>query len=60
VSRTRIEELAQDGIKQYSEGLVASGEVDRLVNESEVLKRKLAHTKEQYYHFRNANKNTTD
>jgi uncharacterized coiled-coil DUF342 family protein len=60
VSRARIEELAQDGIKQYSEGLVASSEVDRLANENEVLRRKLTHTKEQYQHFRNANKNTAD
>jgi phosphomevalonate kinase len=57
VSRARIEELAQDGIKQYSEGLVASSEVDRLANENEVVRRKLAHTKEQYHLFRNASKN---
>jgi hypothetical protein len=60
VSRARIEELAQDGIKEYSEGLVASREVDRLANENEVLRRKLAHTKEQYQHFKNANRNATD
>jgi chromosome segregation ATPase len=51
VSKARIEELAQDDIKQYSEGLAASNEADRLANENEVLRRKLAHTKEQYYHF---------
>jgi chromosome segregation ATPase len=34
VSRARIEELAQDGIKQYSEWLVASSEVDRLTKEN--------------------------
>jgi hypothetical protein len=56
VSRTKIEELAQDGIKQCSEGLVVSKEVDRLANENIVIRRKLAHTKEQYHHFRNANK----
>jgi hypothetical protein len=56
VSRLKIEELARDGIQQYSEGLVVSSEVDRLANENEVLKRKLAHTKEQYENFRAANK----
>jgi hypothetical protein len=56
VSRTRIEELAQDGIKQCNEGLVASKEVDRLANENVVLKHKLANTKEQYYYSRNANR----
>jgi DNA-binding protein H-NS len=45
VSRLRIEELARDGIQQYSESLVVSSEVDRLANENEVLRRKLAHTK---------------
>jgi hypothetical protein len=60
VSRAKIEELAQDGIKEYSEGLVASRKAERLANEGEVLRRKLAHTKEQYQHFKNANKNVTD
>jgi hypothetical protein len=60
VSRLKIEELARDGIQQYSEGLVVSSEVDRLANENEVLRRKLAHTKEQYEHFRAANKTTAD
>jgi hypothetical protein len=60
VSRVKIEELAQDGIKEYNEGLAASREADRLANENEVLRRKLAHTKEQYQHFKNANRNVTD
>jgi hypothetical protein len=60
VSRAKIEELARDGIQQYSEGLVVSSEVDRLANENEVPRRKLAHTKEQYQHFRNVNKNFAD
>jgi hypothetical protein len=60
VSRVKIEELAQDGIKEYSQGLVASREADRLANENEVLRRKLAHFKEQYQHFKNANRNVTD
>jgi hypothetical protein len=60
VSRVKIEELAQDGIKEYSQGLVAGREADRLANENEVLRRKLAHTKEQYQHFKNANRNVID
>jgi hypothetical protein len=60
VSRVKIEELAQDGIKEYSQGLVAGREVDRLANENEVLRRKLAHTREQYQHFKNANRIITD
>jgi hypothetical protein len=60
VSRVKIEELAQDGIKEYSQGLVAGREADRLANENAVLRRKLAHTKEQYQHFKNANRNVTD
>jgi hypothetical protein len=60
VSRVKIEELARDGIQQYSEGLVVSSEVDRLANENEVLRRKLAHTKEQYHYFRNAHRDANE
>jgi predicted RNase H-like nuclease (RuvC/YqgF family) len=60
VSRVKIEELAQDGIKEYGQGLVANREVDRLANENEVLRRKLANFKEQYQHFKNANRKVAD
>jgi predicted RNase H-like nuclease (RuvC/YqgF family) len=56
VSRVRIEELAQDGLKEYSQGLLANRDADHLASENEVLRRKLVNFKEQYQHFKNANK----
>jgi hypothetical protein len=60
ISRAKIEELAQDGIKEYSQGLAASRDADCLANENEILRRKLAHFKEQYQHFKNSNKKVAD
>ncbi|MCI50931.1 hypothetical protein A2U01_0072175, partial [Trifolium medium] len=57
VPRAKIDELAHAGIQHYSDGLVISCEVDRLTNENNILQRKLAHTKELYYNFKQANLN---
>ncbi|WJX55479.1 hypothetical protein P8452_41246 [Trifolium repens] len=56
VSRVKIEELAQDGLTEYSQGLLAGRDADHLAGENEVLRCKLANFKEQYQRFKNANK----
>ncbi|MCI50339.1 hypothetical protein A2U01_0071583, partial [Trifolium medium] len=38
-----------------SDGIAVSNEVDKLSTENEVLRRKLAHIKEQYRQFQQAN-----
>ncbi|MCH85645.1 hypothetical protein A2U01_0006494 [Trifolium medium] len=57
VPRAKIDELAHAGIHHYNDALIISNEVDLLTNENNVMQRKLAHTKELYRNFTQANLN---
>ncbi|XP_045794262.1 uncharacterized protein LOC123889110 [Trifolium pratense] len=54
--KVRLDELAREGIQHFSEGLAVRKRVERLASDKEMLQRKLASIRTQYYQFQAANR----